>query len=268
NEELHGERSLIPVQFAVPYDLPPSGGDVRWTLTARAATAGVDYFAQFEVPVFATDASSPHLTTQAAAKLMADEDPVDFATVARRLAARVEEQTHDRRVLRFPPARNRGLALFISLFAIGWIAACAGLFISDAPRLFPWVFSAFGALIAWMAVVTCARNTQLQYSPRGVAFTHRLLGFGRRHEVPREQIAAIAVARSGVTYKGRAFSRVELTTVAGRRHTLVSDIERRRDAEALAADIETIVGLSESRTGGQASRMPLEQSLPADWRAD
>jgi hypothetical protein len=54
-----GGETLIPVKFLVPYELPPSGDNLKWQLEVRAETFGVDYYAEFEVPVFKTAASSP-----------------------------------------------------------------------------------------------------------------------------------------------------------------------------------------------------------------
>jgi len=63
-----GGSSAIPVSLAIPFDCPettPEDPDavsttrVSWSLSARARTPGVDYYANFEVPVFKTEASDP-----------------------------------------------------------------------------------------------------------------------------------------------------------------------------------------------------------------
>lgn len=53
-------RSEIPVDFAIPDNLPPSdpglsSNRILWRLEASAETPGVDYYDQFEIPVFAPD---------------------------------------------------------------------------------------------------------------------------------------------------------------------------------------------------------------------
>jgi hypothetical protein len=61
----------LPVEFVVPFDLPPSepplpSGDpadlpISWTLSVTARVPGVDYLARFSVPVFETPASDASL---------------------------------------------------------------------------------------------------------------------------------------------------------------------------------------------------------------
>jgi hypothetical protein len=58
-----GRRTLIPVKFTIPYELPASADDVKWKLQSSAAVRGIDYFAEFELPVFKTAASSPTQAT-------------------------------------------------------------------------------------------------------------------------------------------------------------------------------------------------------------
>ena len=58
-------HSAIPVLFQIPYECSPtddSGPDkvVFWNLEVTAKAPGLDYFADFEVPVFKTPQSDPH----------------------------------------------------------------------------------------------------------------------------------------------------------------------------------------------------------------
>ncbi len=52
-------RSAIPVLFAIPYDARPTDANARisWHLVVEAKTPGIDYKAEFEVPVFQTEES-------------------------------------------------------------------------------------------------------------------------------------------------------------------------------------------------------------------
>jgi hypothetical protein len=58
-----GGSSVIPFAIDIPADLPSTGRvdsttTVTWTLTAKAEIRGVDFWASFDVPVFATDTST------------------------------------------------------------------------------------------------------------------------------------------------------------------------------------------------------------------
>jgi hypothetical protein len=253
-----GGRTLIPVKFLVPYDEPPSGDDVNWQLSASAEAIGVDYCAQFDVPVFRTKASSRELPDAELLESVTSEDDSIAATVAR-MNAVLEADMASSRTIRFPPARNRSMAAFIGLFAIFWGGICYGLFLSDAPRLLPWVFSGFWLFILAMAIATCFSSTWLEYGPRGVAYRRKLFGIGRQHDVPRDRIGSIAVEKSGTKYGGTEYRQIVMGGPDGRR-VLVSEIARMPDAERLAADIRALLELD----GNQRSST-LEGDLPSDF---
>jgi len=52
-------QTTIPVRLAIPYDCRPTSQEekIAWKLEATAATTGIDYKAQFDVPVFKTEES-------------------------------------------------------------------------------------------------------------------------------------------------------------------------------------------------------------------
>lgn len=63
-------QSAVPVLFAIPFDAQPTDPDsgVSWHLIVQAKTPGIDYKAEFEVPVFRTEESS--------ADFILDEEPI------------------------------------------------------------------------------------------------------------------------------------------------------------------------------------------------
>lgn len=253
-----GRRALVPVKFLIPCDKPSSGDDVNWTLTVRSEQVGVDYHAQFEVPVFKTGASSRD--APAADLLEGDVAPEDdsIAAVVGRMHGVLEADMATSRTIRFPPARNRSMAAFIALFAIVWGGICYALFQSDAPGIFAWVFLASWVMIVLLAARTCIGSSWLEYGPRGVACSQKLLGLGRRRDVPRDRIANIVVEKSGVTYGSTAYRQIVMTGADGRR-VLVSDIASASDAERLAADMRMLLGLAEE------CQSTLEADLPGDF---
>jgi hypothetical protein len=263
-----GTRTLIPVKFLIPFELPASDQDVKWKLSVEAATRGVDFRTEFDVPVFQTETSSPKIDVDVEQQMETSSAPPDFATLARRVGAVVEPGMPSGRTLYFPMARNLGLALFVGVFCAIWIGICIALFQSDAPRPLPWIFSAFGALLSFATLNVCFGSTSLEYGPRGVAYAHRWFGIGRRREVARDQVATVEADASGTSYNGRTYQKVELRTVDNDRHILASEIARRQDAEHLATDIRDMLGLSESRSDGRDSRMTLEAELPSDFRGE
>ena len=261
-----GVRTLIPVEFVTPYDLPDSNADaVKWKLTASAKTSGIDYDAEFEVPIFKTEASSP-TPTMAASEEGALFAPLALATVVTDSGARFEEDLPDRKTLVFPIARHVGLSAFSTFFTLGWIGVCVWLFQSDAPWFFAWIFSALAAAILPFLMAPALESSQLEFGARGVSATRRIVGFGKERRFSPGQIASIDAVKSGMTYGNTTYWNVELHDRQGKRHKLATAIPRRQLAERLAEEIAVAVGLSQSRSGSKASRMSLESELPAELR--
>lgn len=263
-----GARTLIPVQFVIPLDLPDSNAaDVTWKLTATAKTSGVDYRSEFDVPVFKTAASSSDLSAVVVddGKLFAS---ITLASIADGSRAELEEDFPDRKVLVFPMGRHRAMSAFLLLFATVWIAVCVGLFSSDAPRFFPWVLTAFALLFLPVVIWTVLERTRLEFGARGVKYARRIAGFGRECIIAPEAVAAVTAIKSGMTYGDTAYWNVELRDRSGIRHTLATAIPRRQLAERLATEIATTVGISETRSSSKGSRMSLESELPAELRGE
>jgi len=77
--EQEARATLLPIDFAIPADQPPtddsnSNDQILWRLRAKIATAGVDFAADFEVPVFRTAKSPTGGTTR-----ILEEGPVVMA---------------------------------------------------------------------------------------------------------------------------------------------------------------------------------------------
>jgi hypothetical protein len=261
-----GDRTLIPIEFLIPSDVPPSGDDVKWTLHTRAPTRGVDFYATFELPVFRTSTSGDVSRHVASAQTPRTAAEVAFPTVVASMGAVAVGGAPSGHSLVFPMARNLGLAAFMAVFAVGWTAITVFLIYSHAPRIFPWVCGLFNVLIVWAALSCCFGRTRLEFSRRGVARCGGLFGLGRRREFRPEELADVYAEESGTKFGSTSYKRVCLRTAQGRRATLVTEIARPRDAERLAAEIRKVAGVSEKRQREKSSRMELESSLPAEFR--
>jgi hypothetical protein len=259
-----GDRTLIPIEFMIPSDLPPSGDDVKWKLHTRATTSGVDFYAEFETPVFKTKASGDVGRDSASAATPTTAAEVDLPTVVRSMGAVLVENATSGRTIVFPMARNPGMAIFMALFATGWTGVTVFLFASDAPRIFPWVCGLFNLVLVPAALFSCFGRTRLEFGSRGVALRRGLFGLGRRREFPANQIADVYAEKSGTTWGGTEYRRVRLRTAERKQITLISEIARPRDAERLAEEIHLAVGLFKKRSVEETSRMDLDSSLPAE----
>lgn len=261
-------QTLIPAKFVIPRDLPDSSADdVTWRLSALAATEGVDFHAEFDVPVFATSASQ-----ERPAEAALDDGtlfaPISLKMIASGVRARIEEDAADRKTLLFPIARHLGLTTFLTLFSVGWIAVCIGLWFTDAPRLFPIVSGLFALLFIPIMMAIALESVRLQFGRHGVAVSRRIAGFGRDRSFDLPEIADVSAVKSGMTYGETTYWNVELRDRQGRRHKLATAIPQRQHAQRLAEEIAAMVGLSETRSSSGASRMSLESELPPELRGE
>ena len=266
NLSLADRRTLLPVQFVIPYDLPDSNADnITWKLSSRAETTGVDYYSEFDVPVFRTAASSQ---TPAAAVMEDGElySSITLDVIARGARAVIEEELHDRVTLYFPVSRHIGMSVFLAMFMIVWSGLGIGLFYSDAPRMFAALACVAAAFIFPFAFAAIFESSRLKYGTDGVKVDRCIAGVGKERRFTPVEIAAIDAVKSGMTYGETAYWNVELRDRQGKRHKLATAIPRRQLAERLAEEIAAMVGLSQSRSGSEASRMELESELPADLR--
>lgn len=159
-------RTAIPVMFHLPYDATPTSiageaAPVIWRLRAEAATPGLDYQADFEVPVFKTAASSPDYVPDDG-KLAPYLEPPD---PERDLAAEkilLYPGQGSGLVAEFPAARHPGAAASLSLFLLLWIGAILLQVHFGAPWIFPalsalvGLFLLYGALDLWLRSVRIA----------------------------------------------------------------------------------------------------------------
>jgi hypothetical protein len=261
-----GDRTLIPVQFIIPYGLPSSGeDDIKWKLTAEAKTDGVDYHAEFEVPVFETPASSknPPSDVESAADLYAA--PPEFATIASRLGAVLEEDFPDRRTLYFPMARNRGLAIGLSLATIICLIIAAATAISPAPVLIPIGVGFVGVLLLLFAGHAVLERSRLEFGRRGVAYQRSIIRAGQRVQFEPQAIKEIEVDRSGTEVNGVPYWKVVLRTHEGAEHTLATEIKARPIADRLADEISAAIGVKEA--SGTTPAVALEAELPEELRS-
>ena len=142
----NADQSAIPVQFQIPCDCRPTGGEkpddqIIWRLEATAAVPGLDYRAKFDVPVFITPESDAKFAPEDrdSADYTAADEPDQDLRQAR--VQTVRSLTGEGESFVFPMARNRGLAVSITLFFLGWSTAIYFIIHFGAPIVFAIVFS-------------------------------------------------------------------------------------------------------------------------------
>ena len=234
----------IPIAFQVPYECEATdGGDSDnqriWKLEVKADVVGVDYHVEFEVPVFRTEHSSEHAPEPRDEVEPPFRVDVPLAEQLRKSGARVEHLLSGKRFV-FPMARHVGAALGLTLFFAVWTAISVGLWYSDAPRLFPWLFGLFDVLIFLGVADMWFFSSRIEVREGRLSFAAGLFG-GRRRELGRADIENVA-AKRGMQSGNRLFYQIEIVERGGKTHVAAKRLPDLDTAERLAAEIRVILG--------------------------
>lgn len=233
----------IPVSFYVPYECEPTDVDEPdnqkiWRVEVTADVVGVDYHAQFEVPVFRTEHSSPEPMEPGDLTPPPTRIEYPLEQKLKKSGARVEPTPEGRRYV-FPMARNPGSALALSGFFAVWTGITAGLWYSDAPRFFPWVFGFFDALILWGVLDFWFHSSRIEVRPGRLRFASGLFG-GRERELTGTDVEEIATKR-GTQSGNTLYYQLQIRERGGRSHTAAKRLADLDTAERLAKEIESFL---------------------------
>src|SRR5271165_1513761 len=177
--------TTIPVDFHVPGNVQPTSNTILsdqiiWRLEAMADVPGLDYHDVFEVPVFRTAASSGEGESAASktgefADVAAQTRRPDQLTVVVR---EMDEGTE----FYFPPARNRSLAAWTTVFALIVCGVTYILADGGAPLIFPIVFGLFALVFVCFAAQYWMGTTRLIIGAK-VRLLAGLLGGRKTREI-------------------------------------------------------------------------------------
>ena len=210
-------HSGIPVFFKLPADQPEcyTRGDESafWRLEAKSKMRGPDFSAAFDVPVFkvagaavAGEASEPDPTA-------ALQEPIEELRRDEHSKIKVSDGPNGREFY-FPPARNLGMAIFITAFFVIWSGFFWLLLHLHAPLLFPivWgvtdVFVAYGVFVAWF------KSSRMTINSTTVRVTNRWLIFSRTREFAANDVARFAT-KTGMQSGSQIFTDIRLVKATG-----------------------------------------------------
>jgi hypothetical protein len=231
-----GEDSLLPVRFQVPYDAKPTDSTdpdnaILWRLSAQAAVSGVDFKADFEIPVFATSASSSEATEEhlRAEELAAEVDhpaftPESGITVLPGQGGGTE----------FRLARGRESTGVVSLagFVAIWTGVVALISYAGAPSFFQLVFGAIDLLLLLILLFVTFGECRVAVESGELSVRSTLFGLTTGRRIPCSSIARISVTDA---------SSVSITQRDGKQLSVWWVFKRRLAAEWLADEIRKAV---------------------------
>lgn len=225
----------IPIAFGIPYDSRETDGsdsnnEIVWRLEVKAATPGVDYQVQFEVPVFKTEASSPDfvLDETPLAPYLAEADPLRDLQAT---GVQVTPLTSGGVRVDFPPARNKSLAMGTTIFFFIWTAVVVAMFKFGAPIFLPIIFGAIDFLLLWGVLNLWFASSRVEAKFQVLEFSSGLFG-GRNQTLYFEQLDKLETAQD-LQAGGKLYYSIKATTTDGKTHTLAKHVEGLQPAQAL-----------------------------------
>lgn len=234
-------RTGIPVFFNIPYDLPPTSEDPEhiWKLKVEADVQGIDYLAEFHVPVFKTEANSPNAK------------PVDDPTASFQPHGGEFRWPEDSPIhvgpeggafsVHFPAARNKGFLAGFSVFQAIWIGAVWFMIEMEAPLFFPIVFGFVGATMLLSLMHMLLHSVRIRADNDGLQIERRWLIL-RTHQRLAASDALRVAAQSNMSSGDNNFYCIKATT-SGNETTLAGGIPDKRQADWLAEQISDHLGI-------------------------
>jgi hypothetical protein len=241
--------SLLGDAVSVPFALPQDGeatdgADVNdrifWRLDAKAKMPGVDYAAEFEVPVV----SAPRADTgSTAARPQFNATADDDAHYQPPGSSRIRVQdTNEGKEFYFPAFRNPGAARFLTFFTLFWTGVVGFLIEQHAPALFAVVFSGFdGVLIGWTLHEWFA-TTRVVAGRDGIVLTKHFCGLGRPRTLGASAIREINIVH-GETYNNVVLYNIQIELNSGRKVTAGDEVPDAHEAHWLALEMARCAGV-------------------------
>jgi hypothetical protein len=201
----------IPVFFKLPADQPESitgrGDGIHWRLEARTKMAGPDFSVAFDVPVFKIAGAAvgdpaeadPTASLQESVEELRRDEPSKIA---------VSDGPNGREFY-FPPARNLGMAIFLTLFFVIWSGFFYFMLVNKAPVLFPIVWGVTDVLLAFGLVNVWFKSSRVVINPTTVRATNRWLVFSRTREFPADSVARFDL-KAGMQSGNQIFQNIKL----------------------------------------------------------
>ncbi len=237
-------RSVIPVLFGIPYDSLETNREnprkqILWRIQIEAATPGVDYATEFEVPVYKTAQSSPDFVLDEAPIAEFEFEP-EPETVLDDIGVRIESLVAGGRRYVFPMARHKLQAFILTLFVPALSTILYYLFKAESSfviyifriviSIFDWVLI-YGMFDLWFGKSVIETRSSRLASQSGI------FGIGRRREFELEDIQSIKPVAASQMGKQLLY-RLGVKTKDGRTYKIGRSLPSLQHAEFLIAEIE------------------------------
>ncbi len=234
----------IPVAFRLPVDAVAcddsnSNNRVLWRLQLSAEVPGVDYAAQFEVPVFRTSASGQPMSAD---EERITQDPLAGATYQQPADSRIVVTSNRRGTeVSFPVARNPGAATSVTFFLLIWLICIGVQLYFRAPLVFPIVTGLIGILILISVLDLWLGVSRVTVDAGTLTWASGYLFPGRERSLPAAEIADV-VALIGMQAGTTLYYDVAVVRKSGKKVKVGRSVRDRREAEWLAGVLKKALG--------------------------
>ncbi|MEA2722970.1 MAG: hypothetical protein QOH59_741, partial [Gemmatimonadales bacterium] len=234
----------IPVAFRLPADSVACddtnpNNRVLWRLQLSAEVPGVDYGAQFEVPVFRTSASDQPLSQE---EERITQDPLAGTDYEQPADSRIVVTSNRRGTeVLFPAARNPGAATSLTFFLLLWLGCIALQMYFRAPLIFPIVTGLFGLLIFIGVLDLWLTVSRVTVDAGTLTWATGYLVPGRERTLHASEVADV-IAAIGMQAGTTVYYDVAVVRKNGKKIKVGSSLRNKREAEWLAGRIRQALG--------------------------
>ena len=233
----------IPVAYRLPADAQPcddtdSNNRVLWRLRLSAVVPGVDYEAQFEVPVYRTSGSDRPLSAD---EERITQDPLAGTGYQQPADSRIVVTSNRRGTeVLFPAARNPGAATSLSFLLLLWLGCIAVQMHLRAPLVFPIVTGILGVLIFIGVLDLWLQVSRVTADAGTLTWAVGYLSPGREHTLPGSEIADV-IASIGMQAGTTVYYDVAVVRKNGKKIRVGRAVRDKREAEWLAGVIKKAI---------------------------
>ncbi len=229
--EIDGKMA-IPVYFQIPHEsentVCQGHRKVTWDLLSSARIPGVDYKANFEVPVFKTkeNRGQPTGGKPKLANLVAESEPLKKAGI------HIDKGVDGTTRIKVRPFRNLGAVFGLFFFALIWIAVSLSiLFVHTAWILFPVALIGFFSLLG--AVDIFLQSSTIQVDGQGVHVERGWFPLPKKFDITREEILGFDLY-SSMRSRSKHYYKVVAELHSGKRVTIAKYVEGAKASKKLA----------------------------------
>jgi hypothetical protein len=232
--------SAIPVNFGIPYECRPSDDSDRdhqivWKLAVSAAVPGVDYSAEFEVPVFKTSESSPTFKVE--------ETPEDQQSAATVFAQEIKDAgirvlTHPDGGVRIMTQMGRYKGVAFMLTAVSLLFGGLPIVLwGKIPAVFPLICAAVGLMMMWSALGLWFGKSRAEVRSGRLTSQSGFFGLGASRSWQAAEIKGLVPTR-GMQSGNKQFYSIQLQLEGGKKVTLLKYLDGRLQAVRLVEIME------------------------------